>query len=148
MTTTSVSTVQIMTFPSPLWLAFAACSSIRVSASSWFDRQRVDTFSNDLFIMTDKPIVLMINFSVSSFVTSFARKQKSSRLSSSRHKNDYQFPGIFVVRRTLRRMPFPKKWRGNILFFLIIIIVETLTPFQLILLPRLCRAEDFKEFST
>ena len=79
MTTTSVSTVQIMTFPIPLWLAFAACSSIRVSASSGFDGQRVDTLSNDLFIVTGEPIVLMINFSVSSFVTSFARKPKSSR---------------------------------------------------------------------
>ena len=114
MTTTSASTVRIMTFPIPLWLAFAACSSIRLSASSWFDRQRVDTLSNYLFIVTAEPIVLMINFSVSSFVTSFARKPKSSSLFSYRHKSDCQFPGIFLVGRTLRRIPLPTKWRGSI----------------------------------
>ena len=89
MTTTSVSMVRIMTFPIPLWLAFAAFSRIRVS-SSWFDGQRVDC-QNDLFIMTEEPIVLMISFSVSSFVTSFSRKPKSSRLFSSRCKNNLVF---------------------------------------------------------
>ena len=43
MTTTSVSKVRIMTFAIPFWLAFAACSSIHVSATLWFDGQRVDT---------------------------------------------------------------------------------------------------------
>ena len=117
MTTTSVSTVRIMTFPILLWLAFAACSSIHVSATSWFDGQRVDTLSNDLFIMTDEPIVLMINFSVSSFVTSFARKPKSSRLFSSRRKNDCQFQGIFIVWRTLRRMPYLQNEEETFTFF-------------------------------
>ena len=144
MTTTSVSTVRIMTFPIQLWLAFAACSSISIFASSWFNRQRVDTLSNYLFIMADELIVLMINFSVSSFVTSFARKTKSSHLFSSRRKKIFR--DLCSQKNPLLNAFTYEMKRKHLIFFYKNYCRNSLT--LSVNIVTSCHAEDFKEFLT
>ena len=109
MMTTSVSTVRIITFSIPDWLACAAWRSIRVSASSWSDENKSDAFSTDALVTIEDPIVLTINFWDSTFEIWFARNSKSSVLFSSNRKNYFQFTGILVVGRTLLRIPLLKK---------------------------------------